>query len=91
MSDETLTFAGMRMGDADPQADVQLALACPGCRHEWSAPFDIATFFWSELKARAEMLLREVHELAAAYGWSENEILGLSAARRAAYLEIVRA
>ena len=91
LSDETLALAGKRMGEADHQADVQLALACPQCRHEWSAPFDIATFFWSELKARAETLIREVHELAAAYGWPENEILNLSPARRAAYLEMVRA
>jgi hypothetical protein len=32
-------------------------------------------------------LLDEVHVLARAYGWNEREILGLSAARRAAYLE----
>jgi hypothetical protein len=91
LSDETLTLVGTRMGEADRQADVQLALACPQCSHAWSAPFDIATFLWSELKARAETLLREVHDLAAAYGWRENEILNLSPARRAAYLEMVRA
>jgi hypothetical protein len=90
-NDEALTLVGHRMGEADRQADVQLALACPQCRHTWDAPFDIASFFWSELKARAESLLREVHELAAAYGWSEHEILTLSPARRAAYLEMVRA
>jgi hypothetical protein len=90
-SDEALTFAGQRMGEADQQADVQLALACPQCQHAWNAPFDIASYFWSELKARAESLLREVHELATAYGWPEHEILNLSPARRAAYLEMVRA
>lgn len=91
LSDETLLLAGTRMGEADRQADVHLALACPECSHRWSAPFDIASFFWNELKTRAEMLLREVHELAAAYGWHEGEILDLSPARRAAYLEMVRA
>lgn len=91
LSDETLTLVGTRMGEADRQADVHLALACPACSHGWSAPFDIAAFFWSELKARAEILLREVHQLAATYGWRESEILRLSPARRAAYLELVRA
>ena len=35
--------------------------------------------------------LAEVHALAAAYGWTEAEVLALSAARRRAYLELVGA
>jgi hypothetical protein len=35
--------------------------------------------------------LRDVHELASAYGWRESEILALSPQRRQAYLELVRA
>src|SRR5262249_4245606 len=34
-----------RMAEADPQADVQLALDCPGCGHQWRAVFDIVSFF----------------------------------------------
>jgi len=36
-------------------------------------------------------LLVEVHALASAYGWSEQEILSLSDARRRLYLEMVQA
>jgi hypothetical protein len=79
-----------RMAEADPQADVQLALACPQCGHGWNAAFEIASFLWSELSAWARRLLNDIHTLAAAYGWSEREILSLSAARRQAYLELVR-
>jgi hypothetical protein len=79
------------MAEADPQADVQLALVCPQCRHEWTAAFDIAGFLWAELQACAQRLLREVHELASAYGWKETDILSLSAARRHAYLKLLRA
>jgi hypothetical protein len=32
-------------------------------------------------------VLDEVHELASAYGWSEEEILGLSSRRRRQYVE----
>src|SRR5215470_3640565 len=37
------------MAQADPQADVQLALSCPRCDHQWQAAFDIGSFFWSEI------------------------------------------
>jgi len=79
-----------RMGAADPQADVQIDVDCPSCGHAWREPFDIATFLWSELAVLARRLVGEVHELASAYGWSEEQILGLSPARRSAYLEMVR-
>ena len=79
-----------RMAQADPQADVQLALACPQCGHSWHSVLDIASFFWSEINAWARRLLNDVHTLASAYGWHEAEILSLSAARRQAYLELVR-
>lgn len=79
-----------RMAQADPQADVQLALACPQCGHSWHTALDIASFFWSEINAWGRRLLNDVHTLASAYGWHEAEILSLSATRRQAYLELVR-
>jgi hypothetical protein len=78
-----------RMAEADPQADVQLALTCPACAHQWQAPFDIVAFFWSEIGAWVPRLLREVHTLASAYGWSEAAILALSPWRRQFYLDMV--
>lgn len=77
------------MGRADPQADIQLALSCPRCNHAWQLTFDIVSFFWSELNAWAQRILREVHVLASAYGWREEEILALSAWRRQVYLGII--
>jgi len=79
------------MARADPLADIQLALACPACGHAWRRSFDIVTYFWREIHAWALGLLREVHTLATAYGWSEAEILTLNPARRRAYLELVNA
>ncbi len=77
------------MAKADPQANIRLSLACPACRNEWSAIFDIASFIWSEISARVKHLLREVHWLASAYGWSETDILKMSAERRSIYLEML--
>ena len=80
-----------RMAELDPLADVRLGVRCAACPHAWDAAFDIAGFFFAELNVWAARLLREVHELAVAHGWSEAEILQLSPLRRRAYLEMVRA
>jgi len=86
---EVGTAIAQRMAAADPQADVQLALACPKCQHAWKAPLDIVSYFWSEIDAWASRLLREVHALASAYGWRESEVLALSPWRRQVYLELI--
>jgi hypothetical protein len=78
-----------RMAQADPQADISLSLECPGCSHRWSEPFDIASFLWTELSAWASRTLFDVHQLAAAYGWSEAESLSMSPRRRGFYLEMI--
>lgn len=77
------------MADADPQADVQIHVACSACGHEWNVPFDIVPFLWTRLAERARILLHEIHLLATAYHWSEADILALSPARRRTYLELV--
>lgn len=77
------------MAEADPQADPRLALACPGCGHEWTAPFDIASYLWEDVEDCARRLLRQVHDIARAYGWTEDTILSLSARRRRMYLEAI--
>ena len=77
------------MAQADPQADVELAVSCSACGHPWRAVFDIVSFFWSEIDAWAGRIVREVHTLASAYGWPERDILALSPWRRQLYLEMV--
>lgn len=77
------------MTQADPLADIRLALCCPVCGHAWQVVFDIVAFYWDEIDAWARQTLREVHTLARAYGWSEAEILALGARRRQHYLEIL--
>ncbi len=73
----------------DPLATMRVNLKCPNCSHAWETVFDIANFFWLELDAWAKRMLREVHALASAYGWSETEILALSPQRRELYLEMI--
>ncbi|MCK5432360.1 MAG: phage baseplate protein [Gammaproteobacteria bacterium] len=78
-----------RMAEIDPQSDVQLALSCFSCGHKWMADFDIVRFFWSEINAWAYRILKDVHTLALAYGWTQADILAMSPLRRQVYLEMV--
>ncbi|HEY6155895.1 MAG TPA: hypothetical protein VIV88_00500 [Gemmatimonadales bacterium] len=77
------------LADADPGARLAIALQCPVCTHAWSQLFDVVDFFWAELEARVERILREIHTLAGAYGWTEAEVLQLPTARRQRYLDLV--
>jgi hypothetical protein len=77
------------MSATDPQADVQVATVCPACGRDGKAVFDAAAFVWREVEAWAHRTLDEVHALAAAYGWSEREILSMSASRRRRYVAMV--
>jgi len=83
------TRAHHAMAEADPDADLRMAIACPECGHAWDSLFDPASYLWSELQAGAMRVLREVDALASAYGWSEREILEMPRARRRAYLALV--
>jgi hypothetical protein len=88
---ELLDLLDRAIAEADAQAEIAFALSCPECAHRWEELLDPLTFLWTEIEAEAHRLLREVHALASAYGWGEAEILGLSATRRRAYLEMVGA
>ncbi|MBZ5506428.1 MAG: phage baseplate protein [Acidobacteriia bacterium] len=77
-----------QMAGVDAQADLQIAISCPGCRHEWTMLFDIASYLWSEIEDWARGFLRDVHVLASLYGWTESEVLSLSAVRRQIYIDM---
>jgi hypothetical protein len=78
-----------QMEALDPLADIRVDLTCPRCGRGWNAQFDIIDFLWVEIQRWAEETLNTIHRLAAAYGWSEREILELSPARRQIYLGLI--
>ena len=86
---EIVDLAIERIGEADPQADVEVDLNCPECQHVWQTGFDIVSYLWTELHTWAGQLLREVHLLASSYGWRESDILSMSELRRRRYLEML--
>jgi len=86
--DEALAAWEAHLETEDPLADLVLRLECGSCRHCWEAPFDAATLVWGELRAAATRILRDVHTLASRYGWSEEDVLRMSARRRRMYVDL---
>lgn len=86
-----LDAIGDLLSEEDPLAEMLLDFECAACKLHWSEPLDIAAWLWTEIEAHARRLLYDVHTLAAAYGWSEREILSLGETRRALYLQMVQA
>jgi hypothetical protein len=83
-----LTEASERLEAADTLADLKLAVTCTACGHRWEAGFDPGDLLWNDVRTHARKLLAQVHTLARAYGWTEPDVLALSPARRAAYLDM---
>ncbi|SRR6266511_3498273 len=78
------------MAEADPLAEVLVNVTCPACGTAFIADLDVGEYVWTEVRARAQRLLREVDALAHVYGWTESEVLALGERRRAAYLALTQ-
>jgi hypothetical protein len=89
LSGELLAILSAKIEEADPLALLELHGHCPHCGQAWAGFLDAASFVWRELQTWAERTLQEVHLLARAYGWREQEILALSPTRRQAYLRMI--
>ena len=77
-----------RFEELHADAEIRCSVDCPACGARHLHDLDIARFLWREVAAAASRLLVDVHLLATAYGWREQDILALSERRRAAYLEL---
>ena len=79
-----------RIEEEASAAELTTRINCTECGTDWTETLDVAAHVWAEVETAALRLLGEVAEIAAAYGWSEREILALSPARRIAYLARAR-
>lgn len=61
-----------------PAMDTDLEGTCPECGAQELTRFAIEPYLMRALAGERRQLLREVHLIAAGYGWSQAEILGLS-------------
>jgi hypothetical protein len=88
LPDAAVDAISSRLAQADPLAEVLVGLTCMECQHAGQIVLAIEQFLWTKIVWLAKRLLHEVDVLARAYGWSEREILSLSAIRRERYLEM---
>lgn len=71
-------------------AELSANIACSECGAAWRETLDVVEHVWTDVESTALKLLGDVAALAAAFGWSEREILSLSPARRMTYLSWAR-
>ena len=71
--------------------DLRLGANCAACGAALEARFDVTAFVTSEITRHAEHLLDDVHKIALAYHWAEDDIFSLGVSRRAAYLRRIEA
>lgn len=74
---------------ASPILAIDLDTACPGCGASQSVAFDLARFLVRALAGERPFLIREIHLIAARYGWSHSEIMALPRADRRAFATLV--
>jgi hypothetical protein len=89
LSEDDVKAIEERLAIADPLAEIRLHFDCPACSASFDESLDLGRFVWAAIDSRAQRILREVHVLASAYGWSEGQILALGWSRRSAYLQMV--
>lgn len=89
LTNKLLRLLDRRFEDADPAGRILLDLVCAGCGHQVRASVDIAEIVAAAVDQLVDQLLREVHVLAATYGWSEASILNLPTERRRRYLALI--
>jgi hypothetical protein len=73
-----------------PRLDDHVSGTCPSCGQSVELFFDPVSYVLDELRDVCAGLYADVHELAFAYRWSEESILGLDRRRRHSYVAMVR-
>jgi hypothetical protein len=79
------------LDECDPLLDPGFQMTCAECGFGWVAPCDASHMLWLDFARNARELLAQVDALARAYGWTEDQVLGLSRSRRQLYLAMVEA
>ena len=73
----------------DPDGDRRIVVVCQECGQSWEEIFDVAAWLSQEIATFVRRIVREVHSLASAYSWREEDILAMTPTRRQLYLNIL--
>ena len=87
LNESELTALENLVAELDPRTELLFDLSCPACANQWQSSLDAGAFLWREFDTHIRELLENIHLLARAYGWSEADILAMSDARRAYYVQ----
>ena len=87
LSEEEIAALEAAVEADDPHTEISLQLGCLDCGRTWCESLDVTAFIWARVAASAEQILWQVDRLAAAYGWTEDEVLALSPGHRQWYVE----
>jgi len=82
---ETLCQIDAILADLSPETASEITARCPNCGAECRAAFDLADILVANLRDP----LRDVHDIASVYHWSEGDILDLPTERRHRYLRLI--
>ncbi|MCP4452518.1 MAG: hypothetical protein GY809_13740, partial [Planctomycetes bacterium] len=72
-------------------SDIALTSDCPECRHTMKSIFDIVHVLDADITHAAGLFLEEIHQLATAYGWTEDTIFSVPRTRRNWYVKRIQA
>lgn len=67
-------------------ATLAVRTTCTECGEHLRVAIDAGALLWEQVEGAAPLLLSQVATLAAAFGWSEHDVLAMTHARRASYL-----
>ena len=90
-TEDEITAIEEHLAKADSLAEILLDFKCLECGAGFEEALDLGSFLWSEIENAAQQLLDDINLLASAYGWTEGDVLRLSAMRRDAYVRRVLA
>lgn len=79
------------MAAAGPTLDSDLETVCPHCVQPQMLRFAIGHFLLKSLANERRFLMREVHRIACAYGWSHAEIMSLPRRDRQTFVGLIGA
>ena len=89
LPEKLVSALSARMVELDPLAEIRLDLTCPGCGIKFDVLFDAGEYLIAELEMWQKKLFQEVHRLALAYHWREEDILRMQPRKRRIYLDLL--
>jgi hypothetical protein len=88
-AEDILSEMQSKMATIAPLVAADLDARCPECSHLQQVHFDLQHYLLQALCNDRRRLMMDVHILAATYGWSLNEIMGLARSQRTSLVAMV--